>query len=261
LHYDFTDQYHFRPSVVHGLDPRVKVVLAVCTILALSLLSEGAWPAFGSMFLLLLLAAGISQLGLLYAVRRSYIALPFMLAAVAVPFTVPGASLLKLPLVGWSISEPGLIRFLSVLMRSWLAVQVAILLTATTRFPDLLWALGALRVPGALVSVIGFMYRYLFVLADEANRMLRARGARSVSPPKGRGPSVVWQGRVAGAMAGSLFLRALERSERIYSAMLARGYDGRMRSMQRFHMHGRDWNVLAATAAILSLILVISRAG
>lgn len=261
MHYDFTDQYHYRPSVVHELDPRVKVVLALSTILTISLCAEGAWTAFGLVFLSLLFAGWTSQLGPLYAVRRSYIALPFMLAALAVPFTVPGEVLGKLPILGWRVSAPGLVRFFSVLMRSWLAVQVAILLTATTRFPDLLWAMGALRVPGALVSTVGFMYRYLFVLADEANRMLRARGARSVSTPEGQRPSVVWQGKVAGAMAGSLFLRALERSERIYNAMLARGYDGRMISIQSFHMRHRDWGVLLVAAAILSLMLVISRMG
>lgn len=261
MHYDLADQYQFRRSVVHGLDPRVKVVLALCVILAVGLLPEGAWAGFGFVFLLLLSAAVLSKLGPFFTVRRSYIALPFMLAALAVPFTVPGPTLLELPLLGWKVSAPGLIRFFSVLLRSWLAVQFAILLTTTTRFPDLLWALGALGVPGPLVSTIGFMYRYLFVLADEANRMLRARSARSVGPREGVGPSVLWQGRVAGAMAGSLFLRALERSERIYGAMLARGYDGKMRSLQAFHMRGRDWGVLAAVGLALSLMLLISRPG
>jgi cobalt/nickel transport system permease protein len=261
LHYDLTDQYQFRRSVVHRLDPRVKVVLALCLILALGLLPEGAWAGFGFIFLLLLCAAILSRLGPLFTVRRSYIAIPFMLAALAVPFTVPGPTLFELPLLGWKVSAPGVIRLLSVLSRSWLAVQFAILLTATTRFPDLLWSLGALGVPGPLVSTIGFMYRYLFVLADEANRMLRARSARSVAAREGAGPSVLWQGKVAGAMAGSLFLRALERSERIYGAMLARGYDGKMRTLQAFHMQARDWGVLATVGLALSLMLVISRAG
>jgi cobalt/nickel transport system permease protein len=120
----------------------------------------------------------------------------------------------------------------------------------------LLWALGALRMPKSLVAVIGFMYRYLFVMADEALRMLRARSARAPRAPDGRRPSVVWQGRVAGAMVGSLFLRALDRSERIYAAMLSRGYDGHMRTMQRFQMGSVDWMILvgmlvAAAAPVL----------
>ncbi len=77
------------------------------------------------------------------------------------------------------------------------------------------------------------MWRYLFVLADEALRLLRARQARSGQtdrPGLKPGGSLSWRGRVAGGMAGSLFLRAFERSDRIYMAMVARGYDGEVRS-------------------------------
>ena len=94
---------------------------------------------------------------------------------------------------------------------------MAILLTATTPFPDLLHALRHLRVPPVLVAIIAFMYRYLFVLADEAERLLRARAARSAGLPGGGGRRV---DRLAGArrrhMAGQLFLRSYERSDRVY---------------------------------------------
>jgi cobalt/nickel transport system permease protein len=258
LHYDIRDQYQPGSSLIHRLDPRVKVMLAFGVILAISLMAEGAWVAFGFVFLLLLLCSAQSELGPTFAVRRSYVAIPFMLAALAVPFTVSGPLLMELPLLGWRISEPGAVRFLSILARSWLAVQTAVLLTATTRFPDLMWALGALRLPRTLVSTITFMYRYLFVLADEANRMLRARAARSVSSFQGRRPSVAWQGRVAGSMVGSFFLRAMERSERIYAAMLARGYDGHMRSVGEFNMRSQDWWMLTLPLIVLILVLAAS---
>jgi cobalt/nickel transport system permease protein len=81
-----------------------------------------------------------------------------------------------------------------------------------------------------MVAIISFMYRYLGVLGDEAQRMNRARASRSAARPGRRaGGSLLWRGRVTGAMVGSLFLRSYERSERVYSAMLARGFDGELR--------------------------------
>ena len=107
--------------------------------------------------------------------RRSYIALPFVLAAAALPFTVPGPELLRVPGLGWAVSEPGVERFATIVVRTWMAVQAALLPTATTAFPDLLWGLSALRLPAILVALLGLMYRYLFLAGDEALRMLRAR--------------------------------------------------------------------------------------
>jgi cobalt/nickel transport system permease protein len=167
--------------------------------------------------------------------------LPFTLAAFTVLFSVPGEVIWTGPW-GMTATQEGLIRFASILLRSWISIQIAIWLTATTRFPDLLHALRHLRVPGVLVSIIAFMYRYLFVLADEAARLLRARAARSARPTRGRGGgSVLWRARVAGHMVGQLFIRSFERSERVYNAMLARGYRGELLTMTPHVMHGSDW--------------------
>ena len=81
--------------------------------------------------------------------------------------------------VDLTITGPGLERFISILLKSWISVQMAIVLAASTPFPDLLLAMRAIRVPALLVAIFGLMWRYLFVLADEALRLLRARSARS----------------------------------------------------------------------------------
>ena len=255
MHFDLTDLYRARPSLVHRLDPRVKVLGAIAFILAAGLVPVGAWAAFGVLWILTLTTALASRLGWSFALRRSYIVLPFVLVAVPLLFTVPGEVIFTTPLLGWKATAQGLDRVVSLLLRSWTAVQAAILLTAVTPFPDLLWALGALRVPPMLVTTIGFMYRYFFVLADETVRMLRARTARAAVPEGGQGPSPIWQARITGHMVGSLFLRALERSERVHAAMLARGYDGRTVNLIERVMGPQDWVVLVGCALSLGGIL------
>jgi len=254
LHFHLADRYQAGSSWVHRLDPRAKVLMVLAFILGVSLSPAGDWWAFVGYFGLVLGISIASGLGPGYTVRRSFVAAPFVLAALTLPFTVPGPELFKMPLVGWTASLPGTIRFASLVLRTWLAVQAAILLAATTPFPDLLWALTRLRVPAPLVAVIGFMYRYLFVAGDEALRMLRARAARAAARPttSHRRPSVVWHGKVAGNMVGSLFLRSMERSERVYDAMLARGYDGQVRSLIQFRFRAIDAAALITTLAAVA---------
>jgi cobalt/nickel transport system permease protein len=92
-----------------------------------------------------------------------------------------------------------------------------------------------MRLPPIFVSIIGFMYRYLAVLSEEASRLMRAREARSASADGRAGGTIRWRAAVTGRMAGTLFLRSYERSERIYAAMQARGFEGELR-----HMHARS---------------------
>ena len=150
-----------------------------------------------------------------------------------------------------TISDAGLLRFSSILVRSWVSIQMAILLTATTEFPDLIHALRHLKMPAILVALIAFMYRYLFVLSDEVLRLLRARAARSAQIPGQKGSSVFWRARVTGNMAGQLFLRSYDRSDRIYNAMLARGYAGEMLTMNPHNMCTSDWVAVVGSMIIL----------
>jgi cobalt/nickel transport system permease protein len=203
-------------------------------------------------------AASASGLGTTFALRRSFIALPFALAAVTLPFTVPGPAVAHLG--GWALSAEGVVRFASIVLKSWISVQAAILLAAATPFADLLWAMRELRLPKPLVAIIGFMYRYLFVLGDEAQRLLRARAARSGVSGAGRRPGggLVWRGRVAGGMVGNLAMRSFERSERIYDAMVARGFRGEMLSLNAPSLTDLDRNALVVWVTFLALVTLLA---
>jgi cobalt/nickel transport system permease protein len=209
-----------------------------------------------------LAANWLSQLGLGYTLKRSLIALPFALIAVTVLFSIPGEPLLTFDMFSANlvITDAGLLRFISILIRSWLSVQMAILLVAVTRFPDLIHALEHLHVPTVLTTIIAFLYRYLFVLTDEVFRLLRARESRSAAVTGSRsGRGVVWRAKVAGNMAGQLFLRSYERSDRIYNAMIARGYSGHLYTLNPHEMKSRDYFVTAFAIAAIFLMQVFGR--
>lgn len=235
-----------RDSPIHRADPRLKFVAVVATILAVSLLPVGAFAALGLMWLALIGMALLARLGPFRLSRGAFIAAPFLLAAVPLIFTRPEDPIGSIgPL---TVSGEGLRIFATVALKSWLSVQAALLLTFTTPFHDLVDALRDLRLPRILVAIIGFMYRYLAVLGDEAGRMLRARAARSAGTSRG---SIGFRARVTGQMVGTLFLRSYERSERIYAAMQARGFTGTFRHLATRPIPTRAWVAFALVVAAL----------
>jgi len=262
VHVHFLDPYQPRPSFVHALDPRVKFVITVAFILTCALTPTDAWPVFMLLFSLLLAAEILSELGIPYVLKRSLLAVPFVLAALPLIFTVPGDPLAVFPVGPWilTISAQGVERLLGITVKSWFSVQAAIIMSSTTPFPDLLLAMRAVRIPRLLVATVGLMWRYLFVLADEALRLMRARAARSgqsEEPGLRPGGSVAWRAKVAGGMAGNLFLRGFERSDRIYTAMLARGYDGEIRAMPLPPINRTNRLALILGLGTLSLLLLL----
>ncbi len=263
MHFNTFDHYQTLDSPIHRLDPRVKVVVTVIFILSNVLLPDGAWLAFAASWLFMIVISRMAKLSLKFIITRSLIALPFAFAAITAVFTLPGNPIFALNIGPWTLiaTDAGLIRFISIMLRSWISVQMAIVLTATTQFPDLIHALRHLKIPNILVSTISFMYRYLFVLSDETLRLLRAREARSAQIGSGgkAGGSVFWRAKIAGNMAGQLFLRSYERSERVYNAMLARGYFGTLLTLNPHVMKTQDWVWGVLALALITALQIVSR--
>jgi cobalt/nickel transport system permease protein len=253
VNHTLQERYQAGESIIHRLDPRVKVVTAVLLIVGVLLTPDRAWPAYPLLWSVIGSLAAIGGLGAWRVARLGSLALPFVLAAAPLMFTTPGQPVAGI--LGLTVTDAGLARFAAIALRSWLAVQTALLLSLTTHPADLLWALRSLRMPHTLVTILAFMYRYLFTLAEEAQRLLHARAARSgVQPGRRTGGTLPWRAQVAGGMIGNLFLRSYERSERVYAAMLARGYDGEVR---RTAVPSLSWRaIILASAPLLAVVII-----
>jgi cobalt/nickel transport system permease protein len=250
MHIHFLDPFRPLRSPVHALDARIKLPLALAFILTCSLTRPAAWPVFVLLTAVALCIEILSGLGIVYVLKRSALALPFALAALPVVFSTEGQQVFGISVGAFTLSASieGLGRFVSIMLKSWLSIQAAIVLAASTPFPELLQAMRAIGAPKLLVAMFGLMWRYLFVLVDEGLRLMQARSARSGQRESGAsapGGSIAWRARVTGGMAGNLLVRAFERSERIYSAMLARGYDGETRSLPLPPINSAAWIALA----------------
>lgn len=259
-HFHALDQYQAGNSLVHRLDPRVKLVLTLALIVAVTAVPHGVWVSLLLFLGTIGVVAALARIPLILILRRSMIAIPFALAAVTLVFTVDGTPLATLSMASWhvSITDQGTIAFASILTKSWLSVLAATVLATTTSFPDLVAALRALRLPKVMVAIVSFMYRYIFIIADEALRLQRAREARSASPHSTGRASLLWRAKVLGGMIGSLFLRSYERSERIYSAMLSRGFDGTIRTIGAENLTLRDLMITVTFIAYLLAVVALS---
>lgn len=163
-------------------------------------------PAPASLWLLgaaglLVAAVSLSRISPWFLIQRLLLLAPFVLGVTLVNAFQPA----------YHAHWPWLVA------RSVLCLLTVILVSNTTPFSEVLRVLRRIRVPALLITTMALMHRYLFVLAEEAERMRRARTSRTFNTQRR------WQWPMLGTIAGQLFIRASERAERIYAAMCARG--------------------------------------
>jgi len=258
MHHLHMEHFAMMDSPVHRLDARVKTGVVTAYIVMVSI-APVRWPILLAALFPATMTA-VSRVPPVYLVKRTALVLPFVLAVAAfMPFLPGGTVLFQTSIAGRpvGITEEGLIMCAGVFVKACLCVMTLLVLTATTRFALLLKSLHAFKVPAVLVLLLSFLYRYLFVLTDQTSRMQRARDARCAR----RGSISRRYGfRVATGMIGSLFLRTYARAERVYQAMLARGFSGEIHTMTQWRP-GRHDAVFAAVSIAYLLVLGILWSG
>ena len=212
---DFLERYSEDDAPLQRLDARVKLVWTVAYVVAVVATPVGCWGLLAAEGLLLAFLIGLSGVPPReLAVRWLGFLVLFGFLTLAVAPTRPEKAEFGVAVVA-----------LTILTKDSLAFLGTLLLVQVTPFRALLVAMRRLGVPGTLVATLQFMYRYLFVLTEELDRMVTSRRARSFR----RSGRLDW-GLLTG-LIGILFLRAFERGERVHSAMLARGWDGTVRTL------------------------------
>ena len=249
MKHSFIDQYSDLDSFIHRLDPRTKFITTLLLILAVVLTPPNSWPAFALFFALIATLLLFSKVPIAYVFKRSLVIMPFVLMiAIFIPFFKEGevAGSYNIWLWQLTVTYSGLQVLINIVIKAWLSILSLIWLTSTTKLTNLLHGLERLHLPRVMVMILSFMYRYLFVLVDETMRMKQARDSRNF------GGKRVWQIRTIGNMIGTLFIRSYERGERVYAAMVARGFDGQTRTLDRLDFRKAD----AYFGISLSLVLI-----
>jgi cobalt/nickel transport system permease protein len=203
--------------MLHSLPAHCKIVATLLFVAAVIITPRESYWAFGSYTLMVLVLSHWGRVPLPILVRRLSIEIPFVLFALFLPFVVSGPRIDIGPL---AVSYDGLLAAWNIVAKATLGVAATTLLASSTQPAELIHGLGRLRMPKLFVAIAAFMVRYADLITGEVRRMRIARESR------GYEPHLLWHTRALASSAGTLFIRSFERGERVYLAMLSRGYSG-----------------------------------
>jgi cobalt/nickel transport system permease protein len=237
----FLDRDAHIDSPLHRLDPRAKLLLFFLSVVIVASEPAGELAAFPYYFAAIAALIAASRVPLGRFANRCLAAAPFLLLAAMLPWTAAT--------FGGELNSASAVRFgESVLLRGFASILLLTLLTSTSAFHQLLWAMRRLHIPEALGQIVTHMYRQLFILIDEWRRAGQARECRSA------GRLNLSRTSVYGKQLGVIFLRSWDRADRVHAAMAVRGFEGTLPLSEQHRIVARDF---AALAIGLGLFLVI----
>lgn len=222
------------------IEPRIKIVTIFLLIIVATSLKSMTTLTLGSVLALCLLLW--ARVPARQCIKRILWILPFAgVMLILMPFITPGreVAFISLLSINISISQEGIDKALMLSGRVLISVLALIFLTLTTNLTDLFYGLRRIGMPGIMVSLLAFTIRYITVLADELQRMLTARKSRGFTT----GTSLLDRHtlRTLTELIGVLFIRSYERGERVFNAMLSRGFSGENNYCQHYAPAVRDW--------------------
>lgn len=250
----FSDVFAHKENLVTGIEARTKIAFTVIA-LVINLLSPTMYTpiAIALFCLAALIAVGIPPK--LLALRLT---MPLVMAAVVLItqiFFYGTTPLFTIPFWGFHLVgyEEGLARGFLIMSRVIGGVSLILFLSMSTPANKLLLAATWFRVPKIFVELALLVYRYIFVLLEEIVTIKDAQRVRLGYRN--------WQQsiRSVGTLGGSLVLRAYDRAERVFEAMIARGYTGAMTINYTEHFGRKDFIAAICLSTVLAILYLIGQ--
>jgi cobalt/nickel transport system permease protein len=218
-------------------------------MISVVLLNKVVPALLGFSFGIILLFISRMPLRFLFAYLK-WVLLFGLFFAIIMPLTVSGDEIARFYFL--SVSKQGSLLALLIVLRATSAALLVFLMIGTAKLPVTMKALDELKVPNKLIQIFMFAYRYIFIFIEELEKMFTAAKARAFKEKTN-----LQTLRIVGFILGMLFVRSYERSRRVYNAMLARGYTGRLKILHEFHLGRWDCikGVIILGAAILLQLL------
>lgn len=249
----FTERYAKREGLLQGIDPRIKLTSLLLIIITVSLVRYT--KIIVGIYLFTLLLAHLSNIDLYFFVKRVWVFIPIFAGIIAFPsifnIVTPGEPLLTF--YGLTVTKPGLFGAILFVSRVATSVSLAVLLALTTTWTDLMKSLRSIKVPQIFVLVFAMAYRYIFLLLRMIQDMHFARRSRTIKS-QGSREGQNW----VGSRIGFLFIKSLKLSEDIHSAMISRGFRGKVETIEEFKTGARDYLWLGFTILLCLTALGIS---
>jgi cobalt ECF transporter T component CbiQ len=230
-------------GLLQRLDPRVKV----CGMLLLIFTAVGARNIAGTLavFAVALALALASRVPLRLLAGRVWTSVLLFTGMIALPaiFLTPGKTVVRLPMLNWTVTDNGFLTALRLVARAETAATLALLLVLCTPWMQVLKALRVFRVPTVFVVILGMTHRYIFLLLYIARDLFEARRSRMITRLDASA-----RRHIAVSCAGVLLGKSLQLSSDVFLAMQSRGFRGEVYTLDEFRMKPRDWCAAALFA-------------
>lgn len=242
------DQFAHVDSPLTRRSPTVRLLGAIILAVGAAVLPLGAWRQLAVLALVVVALVALARIRPGAFLAR--FAPPFafvVLVSAAILVLAPGRPVASVgPL---QVTDAGLLRFGSAAGRAAIGLGAAVILVCTTSFPDILRAFRSLRLPEVVTTSLGLAYRFLYLLTDEVGRLRRAARSRNAAG------GAASRRRLMVGISAVAVQRSLARSERVYQAMLSRGYTGHMPSLAPPHRAGRPMLEVGGLLALVTLVV------
>jgi cobalt/nickel transport system permease protein len=236
-------------SLIHRLDPRGRILVAAGFTVLVAISTNHA-AALGGVALAAIWLA-LARLPLKKVLFRLLAVNGFIFFLwLVLPFSYPGEAVWRLgPLAA---SREGLLFTGLITLKSNAMIMALIALIATMPVVTLGQALQEVRLPAKLCHLLLFTYRYLYVFEQEYQRLVQAMKIRGFRPGTN-----LHTYRSYAYLAAMLLVRSYDRAERVFQAMLCRGFQGKFYTLRTFAWSRRDLVFLAAAVPLLTGLLYL----
>lgn len=254
-------QYFPGDSVIHSMDPRMKILLSLMLIVVVFLV-ESLW-GFALLAAFLGVVIYLSHVGAA-SVLRSIRPLLFIIIFTFVlnVFFYPGQTVL----VQWGsvkLTEEGIMKAILIVLRLMFLIFSTSILTLTTSpmqltdgMESLMKPLNRIRFPvHEMAMMMSIALRFIPTLAEETDRIMKAQMARGAEFDSG---NLIKKAKNMVPLLVPLFVSAFKRADELALAMESRCYkggEGRTK-MKVLQMASRDWISLGITGAVVAALVV-----
>ena len=243
------EPFAFGNSFVHQLDPRVRLMTACVysIVVALSRNFQVLTAAVLISFVLVMLA----QLSAREIIKRIIVVNSFtVLLWLVLPLTFHGPIALTLgPL---TIYNAGIVMAAQITLKSNAILLALMALVTTMNFSILGYALNWLHVPDKIVHLLLMTYRYVFVIDQEYQRLIRAARIRGFQPGTN-----LHTYKTYAYLVGMLLVRSTVRADRVYKAMLCRGFKRKFYCLHEFNAGKHERLFVTAMAGVILVLIYL----
>ena len=243
------EPFAFGNSFVHQLDPRIRLMTACVysIVVALSRNFQVLTAAVLISFVLVMLA----QLSAREIIKRIIVVNSFnVLLWLVLPLTFHGPIALTLgPL---TIYNAGIVMAAQITLKSNAILLALVALVTTMNFSILGYALNWLHVPDKIVHLLLMTYRYVFVIDQEYQRLIRAARIRGFQPGTN-----LHTYKTYAYLVGMLLVRSTVRADRVYKAMLCRGFKRKFYCLHEFNAGKHERLFVTAMAGVILVLIYL----